>query len=104
MVSYIPIIIEIREQAEKEWQNELFINRVTKDLQAITLEFVPHRKGEALLVNNAADYAAFLDEVQFNSKVKLKNDLYIMPFVTVLENLITRIKIVKKFMINIDQL
>jgi hypothetical protein len=80
----------------------VFVDKVNKEIQDINLEFASHHQGQALLLNNASEHAAFFDELQFNCKVKLKNDMYIKPFVHELEGIIHRLKILKKYMINVD--
>jgi len=59
--------------------------------------------GSTLLLNNAYEHAMALDELQFNCKVKLKNDMYVKPFAKEMEATIQKLKNMKKFMLNVDK-
>ena len=103
IVTLIPVISRIREKAEKEYENELYLESLRLEIKNYQVEIVGTSEGN-LLIKNAKEHANILQDYNFNSKVKLKNDIYILPFEEHLKELQFRLKTMKHFMDQSDKL
>ena len=61
------------------------------------MELVTTKEGN-ILVKNAKDHANTLQDYNFTSKLKLKNDVYILPFQEHLKELQFKLKTMKHYM------
>eukprot|EP00347_Sterkiella_histriomuscorum_P007658 403348070 len=103
ITTLIPIIQQIREKAEKEFENEIYIETLTQEIKNYEVNFVTTKEGN-ILIKDARDHANMLQDYNFNSKIKLKNDIYILPFEDHLKELQFKLKTMKHYMEQIDRL
>jgi len=97
IVALIPAIQKIRETAEKQYENEFYIDVLNLEISNYSVEFCTTKEG-MLLIKSAREHADALYDYSFNAKIKLKNDKYIAPFVETLKDLSFKIKAMKHFM------
>jgi len=93
----------IREKAEKEYENEVYIENLKVEIKNYKVDLIMTNEGN-ILIKNAKEHANILQDYNFNSKIKLKNDIYILPFEEQLKELQFRLKTMKHYMEQIDKL